>query len=166
MKALFCFMLSITGMIVLQAQSKVSFETEAGIAWAGIDRPGDLFLVLQSGEVLKYDKQGKKIGSHSFKAPPTCFDPLDGAQSFYYIMDGNHFGNISSDMLDVTQFPLDPYFAITLFSCIPITARAACCERSRTFNRTPVFSSRKSTLTSSAESETITYITESCSTVA
>ncbi|CAN5526259.1 hypothetical protein BH10BAC4_BH10BAC4_06060 [soil metagenome] len=119
MKYLLCFMLSIAGMIVLQAQNKVSFETESGIAWAGVDRPGDLFLVLQSGEVLKYDKQGKKIGSHSFKAPPTCFDPLDGAQSFYYMIDGNHFGNISSDMLDVTQFPLDPSFAITPWLVAP-----------------------------------------------
>ncbi|NOT77079.1 MAG: hypothetical protein HOP08_19315 [Cyclobacteriaceae bacterium] len=104
---------------IAQNNKKITFETKGDIIWAGVDRPGDLFLVLQTGEVLKYDKQGKKIGSHSFKGPPTLLDPLDGVQSFYYMVDGNHYGNISSDLMEVTKFPLDPAFAINPWLVAP-----------------------------------------------
>lgn len=113
---LFC----IASVSALHAQNKkIVFDTPAEVQWAGVDRPGDLFLILKTGEVLKYDKSGKKIGSHSFKAAPTLFDALDGAQSFYYMSDGNYYGNISSDMLEVTQFQLDPSFAIAPWLVCP-----------------------------------------------
>jgi hypothetical protein len=98
----------------LLAQSKtVTFETSSEILWAGVDRPGDLFLVLKSGEVLKFDKQGKKIGSHTFKKPPRIFDPLDGTQSFYFLAGSNTYGNLSSDLVEVSEKTLDPSFAVS-----------------------------------------------------
>jgi len=100
-------------------EKKITFETPAEIQWAGVDRPGDLFLILKTGEVLKYDKEGKKIGSHTFKTAPTLFDPMDGVQSFYYMADGDHYGNITSDMSEVTQYPLDPSFAISPWLVCP-----------------------------------------------
>ena len=97
----------------LSAQNKkITIETSSEIVWAGVDRPGDLFLVLKTGEVQKFNKSGKKIGSHGFKGSPTLFEPMDGVQSFFYFREEKLFGNLSSDFESVTQHPLDPAFAI------------------------------------------------------
>lgn len=98
--------------LALQAQRKISFETTSEIVWAGVDRPGDLFLLLATGEVVKYDKDGKRIGSHGFQTPPTLLDPLDGVQAFYFNEAAEVFGNISSDLSSVTRHPVDPAFAV------------------------------------------------------
>lgn len=114
MKLLSCSLwLGFLGVVTLQAQSKTTtIETTAEIVWAGVDRSGDLFLVLKTGEVQKYDKDGKRFGSHVFKVPPRLFDPLDGAQSFYYLVKDNIYGNLSSDLSTITKNLLDPSFAI------------------------------------------------------
>ena len=120
MKALLFLFVSLVALPHVNGQAKkITFETPAEIQWAGVDRPGDLFLILKTGEVLKYDKTGKKIGSHTFNASPTLFDPMDGVQSFYFMSDGNHYGNISSDMSEVTKFQLNPSFAISPWLVCP-----------------------------------------------
>jgi len=107
-------LLFILGHTSLLAQMKpVSFETPSEIVWAGVDRPGDLFVVLISGEVQKFNKEGKKLGSHTFKKPPRIFDPLDGTQSFYFLAGSNTYGNLSSDLIDVSEKTLDPSFAVS-----------------------------------------------------
>lgn len=114
MKLLICSLwLGLFGVYNLQAQSKTTtIETTVEITWAGVDRAGDLFLVLKTGEVQKYDKDGKIIGSHTFTVRPRVFDPLDGAQSFYYLAKNNTYGNLSSDLSTTTENLLDPSFAI------------------------------------------------------
>ncbi len=97
---------------VLGQAGKVSFETRAEIVWAGVDRPGDLLLILKSGEVVKYDKDGKKIGAHGFQTPPTLLDPLDGVQSFYFDETGENYGNLSSDLSTASKHVVDPAFAV------------------------------------------------------
>lgn len=97
----------------LQAQVKsITFKTDAEVLWAGVDRAGDLMLVLANGEVQKFDKTGKKIGAHAFKKPPTLLDPMDGVQSFYFDQHEIRFGNISYDLTEVTTRAIDPSFAI------------------------------------------------------
>jgi len=96
------------------AQNKrTSFQTKSEVRWAGVDRAGDLFLVLNSGEVQKFTKEGNQVGSHQFDVPPTLLDPMDGAQSFYFGQKGNVYGNLSSDLQTVTNKLVDPAFAIT-----------------------------------------------------
>ena len=90
----------------------ITVTFSADIVWAGVDRPGDLFVVLATGEVQKIDKTGKRIGTHKFEAPPTLLDPLDGVQSFYYNRRTNQYGNMSYDLTSVTQYVVDPAFAI------------------------------------------------------
>lgn len=106
------------GQIVAQSK-RVTLETKAGIQWAGVDRPGDLFLVLTTGEIQKFDKTGKKLGSHSFDRAPTLFDPMDGVQCFYYMATENQYGNISSDLSTATRHVLDPAFAISPWLVCP-----------------------------------------------
>ena len=97
----------------VQSQSKLlQFETDAEVIWAGVDRPGDLFLVLTTGEVQKFAKDGKRIGSHGFRTTPSLFEPLDGVQSFYYLQAENLYGNLSADLATTTQHHVDPAFAI------------------------------------------------------
>lgn len=104
----------------LHAQSKkITIETNAEIRWAGVDRPGDLFLVLSTGEVQKFNNQGQLIGTHGFRTPPTILDPQDGVQSFYYLQAENIYGNISSDQSTATQHALDPAFAISPWLVCP-----------------------------------------------
>jgi len=92
---------------------------DSEIVWAGIDRAGDLFVVLANGDVQKYEKTGKKVGSHKFKSPPTLLDPLDGVRSFYYLRDGQRYGTMSYDFSTVEEKPLDPAFAISPWLVCP-----------------------------------------------
>jgi hypothetical protein len=94
------------------AQATHTFETTSEIVWAGVDRPGDLFLVLKTGEVVKYNKDGQKIGVHGFQSPPTLIDPLDGVQSFYFDEAGTDYGNLSADMTSASRHVVDPAFAV------------------------------------------------------
>jgi hypothetical protein len=97
----------------------ITITTEADILWTGVDRPGDLFLVLANGDIQKFDKTGKKIGSHKFSFPPTLLDPLDGVQSFYYQRKGQRYGNMSYDFSTVSEHTLDPSFAISPWLVCP-----------------------------------------------
>lgn len=92
---------------------------EADIVWAGIDRPGDLFVVLSNGDVQKYEKTGKKVGSHRFNLPPTLVDPLDGVSSFFYQRTGHRYGSMSYDFSSVDEKSLDPSFAISPWLVCP-----------------------------------------------
>lgn len=105
--------LFLVAFLLTEGQNKpINYNTGSEITWAGVDRAGDLFLVLVNGEVQKIDKEGKKLGTIKFNKTPTLLDPLDGAQSFYYKRGDNTYGNISSDMTRVTTNTVDPSFAI------------------------------------------------------
>lgn len=96
-----------------------TITVEAEIVWAGIDRPGDLFVLLANGEVQKYEKTGKKVGSHRFGSLPTLIDPLDGVRSFFYFRQGQRYGTLSYDFSDVDEKVLDPSFAISPWLVCP-----------------------------------------------
>jgi hypothetical protein len=112
--------LSIICLSGLQAQSKkITIETKGEILWAGVDRPGDLFLILKTGEVQKFNNQGQLLGTHGFRTPPAALDPMDGVQSFYYLQEENLHGNLSADLSTASQHPLDPAFAISPWLVCP-----------------------------------------------
>jgi hypothetical protein len=92
---------------------------EAEIVWAGIDRAGDLFVMLANGDVQKYEKSGRKVGAHKFATPPTLVDPLDGVNSFYYARGGHRYGRMSYDFSTVEEKILDPSFAISPWLVCP-----------------------------------------------
>ncbi|MDZ4715613.1 MAG: hypothetical protein SH819_09105 [Cytophagales bacterium] len=109
------FLAGIVSLAPLAARSQakpVTVKTDSDILWAGADRAGDLFVVLASGDVEKYDKAGKLIGTHHLELPPTLLDPLDGVQSFYFQRAGNYYGNISADMTRLKTQVVDPSFAV------------------------------------------------------
>ncbi len=118
MRTAFAILLSLA-MLGVDAQTPVTVTLHEDILWAGIDRPGDLFVLLSGGAVVKYDKTGKKVGEHRFDHPPTLIDPLDGAQSFYYQRKGHHYGTLSYDFESVTDKVLEPAFAINPWLVCP-----------------------------------------------
>jgi len=97
----------------------ISVSVEDEVVWAGIDRPGDLFVVLANGDVQKFDKTGKKIGSHQFNAPPTLLDPLDGVQSFFYQRKDQTYGTMSYDFKTVERKKVEPAFAVSPWLVCP-----------------------------------------------
>lgn len=118
-RTVFLFWL-LPGLMVSQSQpKKINIETKSEIVWAGVDRPGDLFLILASGEVQKFNNRGQAVGTHGFGTPPSLLDPMDGAQSFYYLQKENVFGHLNSDLSSATQHTLDPAFAIAPWLVCP-----------------------------------------------
>lgn len=105
--------------VVTGQRLPITVNVESEITWAGIDRAGDLFVVLANGTVQKLDKSGKKIGSHKFNKPPTLLDPLDGVQSFFYFHDGQRYGTMSYDFSTVNEKVLDPAFAVSPWLVCP-----------------------------------------------
>jgi len=82
------------------AQGKLikSISLSTKVKFAGVDRPGDLYVVMEDGFIRKYDANGKEIASKKYAAPPTLFDPRDGILSFAYFRAGQRLEYLSPDM--------------------------------------------------------------------
>jgi hypothetical protein len=80
---------------------------------AFIDRPGDLYLQFTSGEIEKYDGNGKRLEKFSLSEPITLFDPRDGARAFVYCHEKQwysyaYFGGVNKILL-AEEFAIEPW---------------------------------------------------------
>ena len=95
------------------AQQKVKALTLSDtILSASIDRPGDFYVITTSGQIQRFDVDGKlKL---LYKAPevPTLFDPRDGARLFAYYRTDQHYEYLSPSFQVTSSFRIDPSFAI------------------------------------------------------
>ncbi len=98
--------------VFAQSQQPVTKPLYHEVVWAGVDRPGDLFVVLVNGDVIKFNKDGARLGSYSFGQPPALFEPMDGVQSFFFQSGEKRYGNLASDLSTAVTHDLDPSFAI------------------------------------------------------
>ena len=98
---------------------KFTFDVNDEIVWAGVDRPGDLFIILQSGDVLKYNNTGTIIAQYKSPAPPTVFDAGDGVSSFVYNRKENNIITLSPELAVLTENKIDPSFAINPWLVCP-----------------------------------------------
>jgi len=104
----------------LFAQKKVaSVKVDNKVAFAAVDRPGDLYIILANGEALKIDKSGKQIGKRKFKSVPTIFDPKDGTRAFAYYHDTHTIETIAPDLSFAEASPLHPEFAVSAWLVCP-----------------------------------------------
>jgi hypothetical protein len=102
------------------AQKKVaSINVANSIVYAGVDRPGDLYVIMKNGDALKFDKNGKQIGKRKFSAVPTVFDPKDGTRAFAYYRDSQTIETIAPDLSSADASPLHPEFAISAWLVCP-----------------------------------------------
>jgi hypothetical protein len=95
------------------AQKKISTQTvKESIAYATVDRPGDLYIVTTSGEIQKFDKDGKISGVYKNNPSPTLFDPRDGARLFAYFRSDQHFSFLNPSLDITSSEKLNPAIAI------------------------------------------------------
>jgi len=101
-------------------QKKVaSVDLPAGVSYAAIDRPGDLYVIMTDGEALKFDKDGKTIGKKKFSTLPTLFDPKDGTRAFAYYHELQAVESIAPDLSLGDFTSLHPEFAVSALLVCP-----------------------------------------------
>jgi hypothetical protein len=89
------------------------------VAFAGVDRPGDLYVVMKDGWVRKYDGNGNEIATKKFESAPTLFEPGDGTRVFAYFRKGQKFQYLNPDMSESDERVVNPEFAISPWLVCP-----------------------------------------------
>lgn len=82
------------------------------ILHAAIDRPGDIYAVTSSGQIRRFDKDGKLTFLYKAEKVPTVFDPRDGARLFVYYREGQHYEFLTPSFQPIASYKIDPAFAI------------------------------------------------------
>jgi hypothetical protein len=89
------------------------------VHFASVDRPGDLYVVMEDGLIRKFDLNGKEIASKKFNSPPTLFDPRDGTLSFAWFRSTRQLVYLSPDMSSTSEVQVHPEFAISPWQVCP-----------------------------------------------
>jgi len=95
-----------------QSKKITSFNTASDIVFAAIDRAGDFYIVLQSGEILKYDKNGISLGAYMHEETPTLFDPSNAIRLLVYYKKTQEFAWLSPDLGTNPSQTIDASIAI------------------------------------------------------
>ena len=102
-----------------QSKKIAAFKTSSDIVYAAIDRAGDFYLVLQSGEIQKHDKNGINLGSYAHEGPPTLFDPSNAIRLLVYYKKAQEFTWLSPDLGANPFEKIDPSIAIDISLICP-----------------------------------------------
>ncbi len=106
--------------LLVVGQKKIKSVTVSDeIIFATVDRPGDLYIMTKSGQIQKFDKDGKLLSVYKNDPAPTLFDPRDGARLFAYYHNDQHYSFLNP-AFDVTRsHTVDPSIAIDpLLVCV------------------------------------------------
>ena len=100
-----------------QAQSAIGEKVRTislsdTIAYVSIDRPGDIYAVTTTGQIQRFDKEGKLTLLYKAESTPTLFDPRDGARLFAYYRENQHYQFLNPSFEAITSYKIDPAFAI------------------------------------------------------
>ena len=79
---------------------------------SAIDRPGDFYVVTASGQLQRFDKNGKLLLLHKADQAPTLFDPRDGARLFIYYRGGQQYEFLNPSFEPLSSYRVDSSFAI------------------------------------------------------
>ena len=82
------------------------------IVSAAIDRPGDFYALTGSGQIQRFNKDGKLTLLYKAEKVPTLFDPRDGARLFVYYRDDQHYEFLNPSFEPIASYKIDPSFAI------------------------------------------------------
>jgi hypothetical protein len=111
--------LSISTTGVSQQKKLKTVEVSDTIVAASIDRPGDIYITMRSGQSQRFDKDGKLLNLYRKDPAPTAFDPRDGARlfAFYRTTASYDFLNTSFEIVGSykidSAFSLEPWLACT-----------------------------------------------------
>ncbi|MBA4144426.1 MAG: hypothetical protein C0523_01585 [Cytophaga sp.] len=89
-----------------------SFKADNDVTATAVDRAGDFYLVLRTGEIQKFDKNGTKIAS--FKGTPdlTTFDPTNAIRLLAFYQADKKYTWLSPSLEDPGFQEIDPSWAI------------------------------------------------------
>lgn len=77
-----------------------------------IDRPGDFYAVTATGQIQRFDRDGKLTLLYKADTLPTLFDPRDGARLFLYYRQDQHYQFVNPSFHTLASYKIDPSFAI------------------------------------------------------
>jgi hypothetical protein len=115
------FLVLCTSLSALYAQPKKikSLSFQQHVVGATVDRPGDLYLTFQNGEIRKISKEGEHLASTKYNAPPDLFDPRDGVLAFAFFRATNRFDYLGTDLSVSDSQVVHPEFAINPWLVCP-----------------------------------------------
>lgn len=94
-----------------QTRKIKTLEVSDTIRYAAVDRPGDLYIVTTSGQLQKFDTDGKLVALHKNKPAPTLFDPRDGSRLFAFFRETRQYNFLNPSFEAVQAFSIDSSFA-------------------------------------------------------
>jgi hypothetical protein len=117
MRTVLLILVSITACF---SQKKLAtFQLPYQVSFAAVDRPGDLYVIMENGETVKLNKSGIVIGQKKFSTLPTVFDPKDGTRAFAYYRVLQAIESIAPDLSFGELTPLHPEFAVSAWLVCP-----------------------------------------------
>lgn len=95
------------------AQKKIRSVTIADkVIYATVDRPGELYLVSNTGRIRRFDSNGNLLSEYTNQSPPTLFDPRDGSRLFIYYHEGQRYAYLSPSFEITNSQTIDPSVAV------------------------------------------------------
>lgn len=100
--------------LLASAQGKIirTLSVSDTISFAAVDRPGELYIQTNSGQLQKFDKDGNLLGLVKHPTPPTLFDPRDGSRLFAFIRSMRQYWMMNPSFEVTSAHVLDSAFAI------------------------------------------------------
>lgn len=95
-----------------QPKKLKTVEVSDTIAAAAVDRPGDLYVTLRSGQNQRFDKDGKLLNLYRKDPAPTTFDPRDGARLFAFYRSGGYYDFLNTAFDIVGSYKIDSAFSL------------------------------------------------------
>lgn len=109
----FMVILLLCPLLVAGQQKKIrTLEVSDTIAFAAVDRPGELYIVTRSGQLQKFDKDGSLLNLVKPKNNVTLFDPRDGSRLFAFVRELRQYWIMNPSFEVNAVFELDSAFAI------------------------------------------------------
>jgi len=109
----FSFLMFLSPALLFAQGEKIkTIKTTTEIIQATVDRAGDFYVILSTGEIRKYDKQGEFLSSFRHNGVPALFDPTNPAKLFVYYKDTQEYAWLSPNLEASAFLKIDPSFAI------------------------------------------------------
>jgi WD40 repeat protein len=107
------FILLLCPLLAIGQQKKIrALQVSDTIAFAAVDRPGELYIVTKSGQLQKFDKDGALLNLLKPKNSVTLFDPRDGSRLFAFVRELRQYWIMNPSFEVNAVFELDSAFAI------------------------------------------------------
>ncbi len=100
------------------AQKKITTQNISDeIVFASVDRVGELYLITRTGQIQKFDVNGKLLSVYKNEPGPTLFEPRDGSRLFAFFKASrkieywNPSFEASNSFIVDSAFIIDPWLA-------------------------------------------------------